>query len=56
LLNPAAKEILNEWFLNNLQHPYPTEDAKIFLTIKTKLSVHQIDNWLKKERLKYKFK
>jgi len=40
LLNPAAKEILNEWILNNLQHSYPTEDAKIFLSIKTKLSVH----------------
>ena len=42
-----------EWFINNLNHPYPSEDTKIAFSIKTKLSQEQINNWFKKKRLKF---
>ena len=48
-----AKEILKEWFILNLAFQYASSKQKQILSVKTKLNSKQIENWLKKERLKY---
>ncbi|KAK4217337.1 homeobox domain-containing protein [Rhypophila decipiens] len=36
---------LRAWFVNHLQHPYPTEDEKQDLMRQTGLAMNQISNW-----------
>ncbi|KUJ19356.1 uncharacterized protein LY89DRAFT_731756 [Mollisia scopiformis] len=36
---------LRAWFINHLQHPYPTEDEKQELMRQTNLQMNQISNW-----------
>lgn len=38
-------EILNNWLLNHLNNPYPTQDEKNDLLIKTGLTKVQLSNW-----------
>ncbi|RKF64306.1 putative homeobox domain-containing protein [Erysiphe neolycopersici] len=38
-------EKLRTWFLNHLEHPYPTEDEKQQLMDSTGLQMNQISNW-----------
>ncbi|KAI8060330.1 hypothetical protein BC940DRAFT_337616 [Gongronella butleri] len=37
--------MLRQWLMDHKQHPYPTEDEKLWLAEKTNLTVNQISNW-----------
>lgn len=40
-----AKKILEEWFKNHQNDPYPSEEDKIVLASMTNLTQRQINNW-----------
>ncbi|KAI1743997.1 homeobox KN domain-containing protein [Xylaria scruposa] len=44
-LPKETTEILRNWFLAHLAHPYPTEDEKQALMRETNLQMNQISNW-----------
>ncbi|TAQ86702.1 hypothetical protein B7494_g4973 [Chlorociboria aeruginascens] len=44
-LPKETTDILRAWFLQHLNHPYPTEDEKQQLMKKTNLQMNQISNW-----------
>ena len=41
----SAKKFLKQWFLENLNNPYPTEDQKMKIAENTGLTVLQVNNW-----------
>lgn len=52
-LSKEAKVILVEWFSENINHPYATEETKRYLAWKTNLTKDQVKNWIKNERIKF---
>ncbi|KAI1433128.1 hypothetical protein GGR50DRAFT_539495 [Xylaria sp. CBS 124048] len=44
-LPKETTEKLRAWFVDHLQHPYPTEDEKQELMRQTNLQMNQISNW-----------
>ena len=42
--------ILNKWFINNENYPYPTFDEKLSLSKETGLDKVQLENWFKNKR------
>lgn len=51
-----SKKILEEWFTNNIQYPYPSDKTKNELAKLSKLNVKQITNWFVERRRKLKRK
>lgn len=49
-----ATDILNQYFYQNLQNPYPSEEAKEELARKCSISVSQVSNWFGNKRIRYK--
>lgn len=49
-LPKKATDVLKSWFLNNIQNPYPSHDAKEVLSKMTGLSKKQIQNWFTNSR------
>ena len=49
-----SSEILNEFFLANVTHPYPSEEAKQELAKKCGITVSQVCNWFGNKRIRYK--
>jgi hypothetical protein len=49
-LPKRATDILKNWFLANIQNPYPNYDAKEALSKVTGLSKKQIQNWFTNSR------
>jgi hypothetical protein len=45
-----SKKILEEWFNNNIQSPYPNDQIKHELVESTNLSMNQINNWFMNKR------
>ncbi|KXN70847.1 hypothetical protein CONCODRAFT_78649 [Conidiobolus coronatus NRRL 28638] len=44
-IDKSSVEVLKEWLVEHINHPYPKESEKDQLAIKTKLSSRQIENW-----------
>lgn len=49
-LPKKATDILKNWFLNNIQNPYPSHEAKEMLSKMTGLTRKQIQNWFTNSR------
>jgi hypothetical protein len=45
-----SKKILEDWFNNNIQSPYPNDEIKQELVELTNLSITQINNWFMNRR------
>lgn len=45
-----AKSILSEWFQCHVDHPYPSQNEKQDLSLRTGLSIQKVDNWFINER------
>lgn len=50
----TSTEILNEYFLANINHPYPSEEVKQALAMQCNISVAQVSNWFGNKRIRYK--
>uniref|UniRef100_A0A8R1DJ88 Homeobox domain-containing protein n=1 Tax=Caenorhabditis japonica TaxID=281687 RepID=A0A8R1DJ88_CAEJA len=50
----SSTEILNEYFIKNIEHPYPSEEVKQILAAQCKISVAQVSNWFGNKRIRYK--
>ena len=48
--------VLENWYIANLNHPYPTSQEKEELVNMTNLSIEQISKWLSNRRHKKKLK
>lgn len=53
-LPKKATDVLKNWFLGNIQNPYPSHEAKEMLSKMTGLTRKQIQNWFTNSR-KVKF-
>lgn len=40
-----TKQVLMQWFLEHLRHPYPTEAQKRVLSAKAQIDYEQVNNW-----------
>ena len=40
-----AVDLLRDWLYDNLQYPYPSEDQKNALSVRTNLEMKSINNW-----------
>lgn len=49
-LPKKATDILKTWFLNNIDHPYPTVETKEMLCKATGLNKKQVQNWFTNSR------
>ncbi|KAF4554439.1 Homeobox KN domain-containing protein [Elsinoe fawcettii] len=52
--NRAVVKVLRDWFEDNQDHPYPTDEEKIELERKTGLKSNQITTWLANTRRRSK--
>lgn len=50
LLKKSVTNILKKWFLDNIEHPYPSKDTKEELRKLTGLSKNQLQNWFTNTR------
>jgi hypothetical protein len=50
----AAVKILKDWMLQNIDHPYPTDEDKEMLKEQTGLGLVQISNWMANARRRQK--
>ncbi|KAK6511143.1 hypothetical protein TWF481_000065 [Arthrobotrys musiformis] len=55
-LSKSSKQALQRWFMNNIQHPYPSEADKQSLSEETGLSVRQVADWFANTRRRRKCK
>lgn len=46
----SASKILNQWLSDHMDDPYPTQEEKVLLASKTRLSMRQITNWFVNHR------
>ncbi|GAA5805875.1 hypothetical protein HPULCUR_011401 [Helicostylum pulchrum] len=44
-LPKSVTAILKQWLIDHCRHPYPTEEEKRSLRLKTNLTLNQISNW-----------
>lgn len=49
-LPKSASKILNHWLSDHIDDPYPTQEEKVLLASKTRLSLRQITNWFVNHR------
>lgn len=52
-LPKKATDVLRQWFLSNLKHPYPTHEDKEVLSKATGLTRKQIQNWFTNTRKRF---
>jgi len=52
-LPKKATDVLKNWFLNNIQNPYPSHEAKETLSKMTSLTRKQIQNWFTNSRKRF---
>mmetsp|Transcript_29327 Transcript_29327/g.32579 ORF Transcript_29327/g.32579 Transcript_29327/m.32579 type:complete len:299 (-) Transcript_29327:150-1046(-) len=55
-LSKHATSLLETWFFNHLNHPYPSEQEKADLAKSCNLTTQQINNWFGNKRIRYKRK
>mmetsp|Transcript_901 Transcript_901/g.5629 ORF Transcript_901/g.5629 Transcript_901/m.5629 type:complete len:462 (+) Transcript_901:256-1641(+) len=55
-LSPNALQILENWFTEHLDNPYPCETEKQALATQCKISVSQVSNWFGNKRMRFKRK
>ncbi|KAK6506510.1 hypothetical protein TWF506_011416 [Arthrobotrys conoides] len=55
-LSKNSKQVLQKWFMSNIQHPYPSEIDKQSLSKETGLSVRQVADWFANTRRRRKYK
>ncbi|RVD84864.1 uncharacterized protein DFL_003200 [Arthrobotrys flagrans] len=55
-LSKSSKQALQRWFINNIQHPYPSEAEKQSLSEETGLSIRQVADWFANTRRRRKYK
>ncbi|ELR20227.1 homeobox domain containing protein [Acanthamoeba castellanii str. Neff] len=55
-LNKKATEVLNTWFFNHLNDPYPSDEEKMMLASHCGLTLNQVNNWFGNKRIRYKRK
>ncbi|KAK6524414.1 hypothetical protein TWF281_011322 [Arthrobotrys megalospora] len=55
-LSKTSKQALKQWFIKNIDHPYPSEADKQSLSEETGLSVRQISDWFANTRRRRKYK
>jgi len=55
-LSKNATEILNKWFRDNLNDPYPSDEQKSMLATQCVLSLTQVNNWFGNKRIRFKKK
>lgn len=46
----SASKILNQWITDHMGDPYPTQEEKVLLASRTRLSLRQITNWFVNHR------
>uniref|UniRef100_A0A0N5A817 Homeobox domain-containing protein n=1 Tax=Syphacia muris TaxID=451379 RepID=A0A0N5A817_9BILA len=49
-----ATRILSEFFYSHIDHPYPSEDAKVELARRCNITVNQVSNWFGNKRIRTK--
>ncbi|KJE94912.1 pre-B-cell leukemia transcription factor 3D [Capsaspora owczarzaki ATCC 30864] len=49
-LSREAQQVLNDWFLAHIEHPYPSESEKEQLADQTNLTMRQISTWFANKR------
>lgn len=49
-MEPESRDILNQWYKDNITHPYPTEQQRGELAQLTGLSAQQVKRWLANKR------
>nr|BAW32718.1 spiralian-TALE-D homeobox protein [Nipponacmea fuscoviridis] len=49
-LNPKAIQVMNEWYNENLESPYPNDEEKILLADKGGISLAQVKAWFANKR------
>lgn len=47
---PESRDILNQWYKDNITHPYPTDQQREELAQQTGLSTQQVKRWLANKR------
>ncbi|XP_037029941.1 zinc finger protein 175-like isoform X1 [Bradysia coprophila] len=52
--NSKSRRLLNEWFMSNLQNPYPTEEQKEVLMSQTNMTKVQVNYWFINKRKRNK--
>lgn len=55
-LSKKATEVLNNWFFNHLNDPYPSDEEKMMLASLCGLTLNQVNNWFGNKRIRYKRK
>lgn len=53
-LPQKATKLLNEWFMQHLDHPYPTEEEKRVLSTRCDITVEQVSRWFANKRTRSK--
>ena len=53
-LPQRATKLLNEWFEQHLDHPYPTEGEKRLLSTRCDITVEQVSRWVANKRTRSK--
>lgn len=55
-LSSNVIQILDKWFTEHLDNPYPCEKEKQALATECKISVNQVSNWFGNKRMRFKRK
>ena len=53
-LPQKATKLLNEWFEQHMDHPYPTEEEKKLLSSRCDITVEQVSRWFANKRTRSK--
>lgn len=51
-LSPDAVSLLETWYYNNIQHPYPDETQVLNLSGEAKISIVQVRKWMANKRVR----
>jgi len=55
-LSKRATDLLNQWFFDHINDPYPSDEEKSMLAAQCVLSMNQVNNWFGNKRIRYKRK
>jgi len=55
-LSKRATDVLNQWFFDHINDPYPSDEEKSMLAAQCVLSMNQVNNWFGNKRIRYKRK
>lgn len=53
-LSKKATDVLNRWFFDHINDPYPSDEEKGMLAAQCVLSLNQVNNWFGNKRIRYK--